>query len=123
MRTKSRILIVEDNELVARVLKAQCIERGFRVSHAVGVESATKYLLRYCFGLIFMDLGLADGDGKSLTEWIRQEENLNQRTSIVVVSAHMDEELKRSCLAAGANEVLVKPLLASSLNPLLKGVR
>lgn len=118
--TRSGILIVEDNPIAAKVLKQHCLKAGYPVDHATGVKAAEGFLLQRRYGLILMDLGLGDGDGKALTQWIREEANVNQQTPVVVLSAHMDERLKRSCIAAGANEVFVKPLLPAALANLLK---
>jgi len=119
MTTKLRLLIVEDNKIAAQVLKNHCQQAGFRVDHAPTVALATERLLTQCYEAIWMDLGLEDGDGKSLTEWIRAGDNPNQHTPIIVMSAHMDESLKQACLKAGANEVLVKPVSRALLDELL----
>lgn len=120
MTTKSRLLIVEDNKIAAQVLKNYCQKAGFRVDHALGATAAMTLLLKRNYCAILMDLGLEDGDGKSLTEWIRAgAPNPNQNTPIIVVSAHMDEALKIACIAAGANEVLVKPVSRATMDGLL----
>ncbi|WP_347251860.1 response regulator [Legionella sp.] len=120
MTAKLRILIVEDNAIAAKVLRNHCLKAGFAVDHATGAKAALKFLLQKHYRLILMDLGLADGDGRTLTQWIREEKNLNQSTAIIVISAHMDETLKHACLAAGANEVLVKPVSRIILDKLLR---
>ena len=120
MTTQSCVLIVEDTELAAWVLTSYCQNLGFAVDHAPGVNVASELLVQKQYRLILMDLGLGDGDGKVLTEWIRKETNLNQQTPIIVQSAHMNETLKRACLEAGANEVFVKPLNQTILEKLLK---
>lgn len=119
MTTKLQ-LIVEDNKIAAQVLKSYCERAGFKVDHAPTVALATKLLLTKCYHTIWMDLGLEDGDGKTLTEWIRAGDNPNQDTPIIVMSAHLDEALKTACLAAGANEALVKPVDHALLDELLR---
>lgn len=120
MTTKSRILIVEDNEIVAKVLRNHCQKAGFTVDHAPEMKIASEFLLQKRYRLILMDLGLPDGDGKSLTQWIRSGGNPNQDTTIIIVSAHVDEASKRACLEAGANEVLVKPAIPAPLDDILR---
>jgi DNA-binding response OmpR family regulator len=122
MNTKLRLLIVEDNPIAARVLKTHGEQAGFTVDHAPTVSLASRLLLTHRYHVIFMDLGLEDGDGKTLTEWIRREDNPNQHTPVIVVSAHMNETLKKACLAAGANEVLVKPVQRAMMEQLLKTI-
>ena len=123
MTTKSRLLIVEDNKIAAQVLKNYCQKAGFTVDQASGATAAMMLLLKRNYCAILMDLGLEDGDGKSLIEWIRAgASNLNQSTPIIVVSAHIDQVLKIACIAAGANEVLVKPVSRATIDGLLKRI-
>jgi len=77
MTTNSQVLIVEDTELVVWLLTSYCQNLGFAVDHAPGVSVASELLVQKQYRLILMDLGLGDGDGKTLTEWIRKEDNLN----------------------------------------------
>lgn len=79
MTTQSCVLIVEDTELAAWVLTSYCQNLGFAVDHAPGVKVTSELLMQKQYRLILMDLGLEDGDGKVLTEWVRKEKNLNQQ--------------------------------------------
>ena len=117
---KPRILIVEDNRIAARVLKRYCQKAGFMFDHAEGCKEAIALLLKSPYQLILMDLGLNDGDGKTLTEWIRESDNPNQHTPIVVVSAHVDALQRAACFQAGANDVLVKPVRQETIEQVFK---
>lgn len=117
---KPRILIVEDNQIAARVLKRYCQKAGFMFDHAEGCKEATALLLQSPYQLVFMDLGLQDGDGKTLMQWIREGDTPNQHTPIVVVSAHVDAVQREMCFQLGADEVIVKPVRQETIEQVFK---
>ncbi len=79
---------------------------------------ALKQLNGQAFGLILMDVGLPGGNGLDISQTIRQDNNCpNQHTSIVVVTAHSNDEVsKQRCLMIGIQALFVKPLTPEKLN-------
>ena len=101
----ARILVIEDEEGVRRVLANNLARRGFRV-HAVdsgqdGLDAATVFRP----DLILLDLNLPDTDGFSVLASLRERAT----TPIVILSVRGAEADKVRALDLGADDYLTKP--------------
>jgi two-component system KDP operon response regulator KdpE len=100
-----RILVVEDEEQLSRMLRATLIQAGYAVTLARTGAEGLKALLQQPFGVILLDLGLPDMDGKDV---IDQARGISQ-APIVVISARGSEKEKIAALDLGASDYLAKP--------------
>ena len=59
--------------------------------------------------------------GAETATWIRDYEKLNSRKAVAIVglTGHDNAEISRSCLDAGMNEVMTKPIRKTSLRQLI----
>jgi DNA-binding NtrC family response regulator len=101
---KSRILIVEDEDKLRRVLEMQLGSAEFEVEQAATAEDALKVADRA--DLILTDLRLPGMDGLELVRAIRRQ---NARTPIVVMTAFGTVETAVDAMKAGAADFLLKP--------------
>ena len=101
---KSRILIVEDEEKLRRVLELQLRSADFEVEQAGTAEAALK-LVDHA-DLVLTDLRLPGMDGLELIHMIRRQ---NTRTPIVVMTAFGTIETAVDAMKAGAADFLLKP--------------
>ncbi len=111
MKLCEMILIVEDDEAIAKHLTISLQEYGFKTKHASDLATAKRDILSYNPLLIILDLGLPDGDGKSLIAKIRKQ----TQTPIIVLSARNDEKEIISALDLGADDYVTKPFSTSEL--------
>lgn len=104
---KATVLIVEDDEDLARVILATFEKAGIKVQHAPTKRAALQLCQSIRYDLIILDLSLPDGDGFHIVDWLRQQEKL-RRMPLVVYSARevTSEEQKR--LRLGPTEFLTK---------------
>lgn len=72
---------------------------------------AKREFISYNPTLIILDLGLPDGDGKSLIKVVRKE----SKTPIIVLSARNDEKEIIAALDLGADDYVTKPFSTSEL--------
>ena len=105
MTLEPRILVVEDEEQLSRMLRATLIQAGYAVTLARTGAEGLKAMLQQSFGVILLDLGLPDMDGKDV---IGQARSISQ-TPIVVISARGSEKEKIAALDLGASDYLAKP--------------
>jgi two-component system KDP operon response regulator KdpE len=105
MTLEPRILVVEDEEQLSRMLRATLIQAGYAVTLAKTGAEAIKAMLQLPFGVVLLDLGLPDMDGKAV---IAQARAISP-TPIVVISARGSEKEKIAALDLGANDYLAKP--------------
>jgi DNA-binding response OmpR family regulator len=102
------ILIVEDEEKLAKALKKGLELKGFAVDWLADSEKARTRILLYRneYDLIILDLMLPGIDGATITESVRKD---NVTTPIIILTARNETEHKVDLLNKGADDYIVKP--------------
>ena len=100
-----RILVVDDEPQIQRFLKPALIAAGFDVETAATAAEAKRLAATRAPDLIVLDLGLPDGDGKTVIETVRAF----SAVPIIVLSARDQEIEKIAALDLGANDYVEKP--------------
>jgi two-component system KDP operon response regulator KdpE len=106
MNGGTRILVVEDEPSLRRMLRTILTAQGYRVLEAGSGQSALDELSRDAPEVVLLDLGLPDMDG---LEVIRRARALGIKTPIVVLSSRGDERGKVQALDLGADDYVTKP--------------
>ncbi|MDB5265224.1 MAG: transcriptional regulator [Parcubacteria group bacterium] len=107
-----RILVVEDEEKIARFLKETLEAEFFAVDIASDGELGSHYAKVNDYDMVVLDNLLPKKDGQQVCEEIRR----NGRTMpILVVSVKTDPREKTLLLNAGADDYLSKPFVLSEL--------
>jgi two-component system KDP operon response regulator KdpE len=101
----AKILIVEDEEQLVRMLRSTLNQSGYAVTCAKNGIEALEQLVRQEFGVVLLDLGLPDMDGK---EVIEQAKAISQ-APVIVISARGSEREKIAALDLGASDYVAKP--------------
>ena len=107
-----RILIVEDDEVIATTMSRGLTLHGYVVDHVPSAEAASTALLNEQFDLAIVDLGLPQEDGTSLVRRIRRT---NRMLPVVVVTARDSIADRVDTLDLGADDYLVKPVALAEL--------
>ncbi len=68
------------------------------------------------FDLIFMDCCMPNMDGYEATRHIREQEGVNRRVAIVGLTALMRSSDRDTCLQAGMDDYLIKPVSIEDLS-------
>ena len=90
-----RILLVEDHEDTARVLRRVLEHNGFAVMHAPSLTRARELGRAHQFDVVISDLGLPDGNGLDLMRELRASHGL---TGIALSGFGTDEDrLRQLC--------------------------
>ena len=100
-----RVLVVDDEQAIRRLLRALLTARGFSVWEASTGEQALQAAPAARPDVIIMDLGLPDIDGAEITRLLREW----TQTPIIILSVREQEEDKIAALDAGADDYLTKP--------------
>lgn len=106
-----RILVVDDEPQIQRFLKPALIAAGFEVETAGTAAEARRLAATRAPALIVLDLGLPDGDGKTVIEAVRAFSGV----PIIVLSARDREIEKIAALDLGANDYVEKPFAIGEL--------
>ena len=108
---KAHILVVEDDNAVAKLMAATMESQDYQYRIASTGASAIMEALSYKPEVMILDLGLPDTDGIEVIKKIRAWSNM----PIIVVSARSEDTDKVAALDAGADDYLTKPFSVDEL--------
>ena len=113
---KPKILVVDDELQIARVLKTTLSARGYSVRTASDGDDAVQVMKSWTPDLVITDLRMPNMDGVELCRHLRAKSGI----PIIVLSVRNEERTKVEALDAGADDYVTKPF---SVNELLARVR
>jgi len=116
----SLILIVDDDPLVGRTLRAYLTDKGHEVILSTSGKEALEVLSQNQPDFILLDIRLPDIDGLEILRQIKQKDS---RASVVVMTAYDDMKTTVEAIKLGAFEYLVKPLNFLELDLTLEKLR
>lgn len=103
-----KILVVDDEEHIRKILRFQLEKHGYTVVTAENGEVALQFVRRECPDLIILDLMMPKVDGYEVCKRIRQDFQMSH-IPIIMVTAKSDMPDKIKGLSNGANDYLIKP--------------
>ncbi len=116
-----RLLVVEDDQALGRVLVRGLSEEGHAVDLVGTVAGAEEAVAVHRHDLIVLDIGLPDGDGVSFCRGLRRQ---GVTTPVLMLTARDGLSDKVAGLDAGADDYLTKPFaypeLAARVRALLR---
>lgn len=101
-----KILIIEDDPQITKILKLNLKLSGFDTDNATTFQEAWSKITSDHFDLLLMDIGLPDGSGLDLCQKVRESGN---DVPIVFLSALTDEATVVKGIKNGADDYLRKP--------------
>ncbi|HEY1898385.1 MAG TPA: response regulator transcription factor [Steroidobacteraceae bacterium] len=101
-----RILVVEDNDLVADAITMGLGAAGFAVDRSASAEAADNALATEHFDLLVVDVGLPREDGLSLVRRLRSR---GSTQPVLILTARDTLAIKVEALNLGADDFLLKP--------------
>jgi DNA-binding response OmpR family regulator len=107
-----RLLLVEDNERFAVLLKRGLVAAGFVVDVLPTAEDAAAALRASRFDVVVLDLGLPDADGLDVLGAMRRRQDA---TPVLILTARGSLEDRVVGLQSGADDYLVKPFALEEL--------
>lgn len=123
------ILVAEDNEINALLMRSLLTKLGHRVVIAVHGEAALESWLAASsagtpYDLVLMDIQMPQLDGIEATKRIRAHEAAigGHHTPILALTANTLVEDRYACFEAGMNGFLIKPLDREKLDEALAGL-
>jgi len=116
MSERSRILVVDDETQITRVLKTTLSSQGYEVKTATDGESGFDAAMDWLPDLIVTDLSMPRMSGIELCRAVRER----SQVPIIVLSVRGEERNKIEALDAGADDYVTKPF---STNELLARIR
>ena len=113
-----RILIAEDNPINQKLIMRVLSLLGYSPSLAHNGKEALHMLQQENFDLVFMDVQMPEMDGLEATRRIRSDFDL--QPLIIAMTANAMAEDRHTCLEAGMDDYISKPLVLEHLTKLLE---
>jgi CheY-like chemotaxis protein len=110
-----QVLFVEDDPMNRRVVKDMLRVVGADMDEAPDAETGLRMIDEGSFNIVLMDLRMPGMDGLTAIRHLRAKEGPNAALPIIVVTADTAIDLREQCLAAGADEVIMKPVAMGAL--------
>ncbi|HET6845005.1 MAG TPA: response regulator transcription factor [Candidatus Angelobacter sp.] len=116
MNPRRKILVVDDEPQIGRVLRTSLSSRGYDVRVASDGESAMDVFSAWSPDLVITDLSMPNVTGVELCRRLRE----SSQVPIIVLSVKGEEHTKIEALDSGADDYVTKPF---SINELLARIR
>jgi two-component system OmpR family response regulator len=111
---QKKILIIDDEEDICRLLKNFFERRNIRVEYAKTLYTGIKLLQEFRPDIVFLDNNLPDGVGLNEIQTIRK---VDSRVQIIMISAM--NHLREKALDTGVDYFLEKPISFKSVGSFL----
>ncbi len=115
------VLIIDDTEINRTVAAKQLAKLGIPCDAAESGAQGLKMAEDNEYGAILVDISMPEMDGMEFTERFRQrEQEQGRKTPVIAMTGHKTPEDRKRFLAAGMDDVLVKPVVLEELAAALK---
>lgn len=102
------VLVVDDSHVLRRLVEIALEPLGLDVSTAGSVTEAQDCVEAIVPDVVLLDVGLPDGHGISVLEWMRRNPRYDG-VSVVMASGYAANDEINAAMAAGASGYLTKP--------------
>lgn len=113
-----KILLVEDEEKIAEVVKSFLESKGFAVLIAEDGNKALELFEKESVGLVLLDLMLPELSGEEVCKALRRK----SRVPVIMLTAKSDEAAMLEGLGIGADDYITKPFSLKALYARMEAV-
>jgi CheY-like chemotaxis protein len=109
LEARRRVLIVDDSEIVARLLRAELEAKGFEIQYAPDAEKATSIILKRQTrpDLILLDINMPKVDGGQFCRFVKKNE-MFRSIKVIFCSSEDKEKMKKLVADCGADGFISK---------------
>jgi CheY-like chemotaxis protein len=107
--SRRRVLIVDDSEIVARLLREELEAKGFEIQYAPDAEKATSIILKRQTrpDLILLDINMPKVDGGQFCRFVKKNE-MFRSIKVIFCSGEDKEKMRRLVADCGADGFISK---------------
>ncbi|MES2689219.1 MAG: response regulator [Bacteroidota bacterium] len=110
----SKILLVDDDELILKVINRILSKEGYIVQTAANGKEALEFIEKEKYDLLITDLMMPYSNGFEVISRFKQHPNA-EGVPIIVISSVGTENAVREGLSIGADDYLRKPIMPDEL--------
>lgn len=107
-----KVLLVEDEVVLAEIIRESLQSRGFTVKHTVSAKDALQLYREYLPHIIILDVMLPDGDGFSIAKQVR---STDVNTPVIFLTSRSLPQDVVEGFESGGNDYLKKPFSLEEL--------
>ncbi len=120
-----RILVVDDEDSVRKVMSQVLQDEGFAVTEAANGKQALECMQKDLYSLVITDIVMPEMTGLELLEKIKDQ---SPETQVIIITSHASLETAISAMRHGAYDYLFKPfkdldLISAAANRAIEKVR
>ena len=115
---KARILIIDDDENICKIVKLYLEKEGYEAVTALDGKSGLENFMMQTPELVLLDIMMPDMDGVEVIKELRKESNV----PVIMLTAKGETFDKVLALELGADDYIVKPFDAKELIARIKAV-
>ncbi len=101
-----KILVLDDEPVIARSLRNLLQKKGYTVICAGSIAEAEEQLARESFDLLLLDVHLPDGDGTTLLQKLK---GTPEAPMVIMITGQASLETALTCMRDGAYDYIIKP--------------
>ena len=116
-RAMSKILVIDDEESIRRLLKVSLTHKGYEVVLAEDGEKGVKAFQQTSPPIVLTDVKMPGMDG---IEVLKEIKRLDPDTQVIVITGHGDMEAAIQALKLDASDFINKPVTDEALSVALK---
>ncbi len=122
MENLPKVLIVDDNDLMRRLLKDICSNYNLKCQCVTNGYEAVQIVKKETFRIVLMDLDMPVMGGLEATRVMRQHEIANncKRTPVIAISGTTMINPLHACSQAGMDGLIHKPIIIKELIDIIK---
>jgi signal transduction histidine kinase len=113
-KSAERILIVDDEQDIALILKLHLEDAGYRTASAQDGDQALAILAEQEFDLVLLDFRMPRMGGVEVLQRIRES---GSDVAVIMMTAHGSENLAVECMKSGALDYFPKPFTLDDMLP------
>src|SRR5579872_986678 len=107
MSPKTRVLIVDDDVVVAQYLASHLSRRNFEVNISSSVPEALRIFRTFDPGMVLLDMSISGMTGADLLQRLKQ---IKPSVAVIVLSANKEPEVIFKASKLGADDYMSKPV-------------
>lgn len=104
-----KILIAEDEMALRFLLSETLVDEGYEVEETADGQEAIESLQVHVYDLIILDYMMPEKTGVEVCTWLRNNDNPNQQTPVILLTAKAQEKDRQNALESGVNAYVTKP--------------
>jgi len=120
VESRIRVLLAEDNLVNQKVAAGMLKRLGLQPDVAINGVDALEKCARLPYDVVFMDCQMPEMDGYDAAGELRRREGAGRRTAIIALTTDARSGTRESCIAAGMDDYLVKPIKIEDLRDMIR---